>query len=229
MTIWSLDRALIESIRRAQRCRRDRCLPYSRLICRCSMPANRRDHTVKEKEATTMSDTITFEPQMPKDAEAPKKRTGRKVLTYSAVGLTSLFVGMGIGSAAASGGSTSASGTPTPSTVTKTVEVPGPEVIKTVPGPEVTKTVEAAPAAPAASADPAGPKDNNQYLVGKEIAPGTWRCTEGTNLYWATKTQGGDIIDNDLHAGKGSLVANVTAKAYTVDLDRCDVPWVKIK
>src|SRR4051794_17707810 len=172
-----------------------------------------------------MSSTITFEPQTPNDAGAPKKHTGRKVLAYSAVGLTSLFVGMGIGGAAASGGSTSAAGTPTPSTVTQTIEVPGPAVTKTVPGPETTKTVEVAPAAPAASADPAGPKDNNQYLVGKEIAPGTWRCAEGTDLYFETNSQSGDIVANDLHDGKGSLIARIDAKAYSVDLKRCDVPW----
>ena len=175
-----------------------------------------------------MSNTITFEPQTPKDAGAPKKRISRKVLAYSAVGLTSLFVGMGIGGATASGGSTAAAGTPTPSTVTQTVQVPGPEVTKTVPGPETTKTVEVAPAAPAASTDPKGPKADGQYLLGSEIVAGQWRCQQGDDfLYWGIHTESGDIVDNG--TGKGSLIAHVGTKGYTVDLKGCDVPWVKIK
>ncbi len=152
------------------------------------------------------------------------------------VGVLALLVGIGIGGAGkgapisgSSPLSTVTASAPSPGGgATATVTQPGPTV--TQPGPTVTVTASAAPppADPAANADPSGPKDNNQYLVGKEIAAGNWRCTKGTNLYWKTSTQGGDIVDNGLHVGSGSVIANIRASAYTVDLERCDGTWAKI-
>jgi hypothetical protein len=146
------------------------------------------------------------------------------------VGIIAFFIGLVAGSAGKST-PTTASGAAPASTVTVTAPSSGGGSTATVTAPGPTGTVTAtaaAPAAPAANADPAGPKDNNQYLVGKEISAGNWRCTKGTNLYWQTSTQSGDIVDNGLQSGSGSVVANIKATAYTVDLKRCDVPWVKI-
>ena len=162
-----------------------------------------------------MSNTITFEPQTPKDADVPKKRSGRKILAYGAVGLSSLVVGMGIGGAAASGGSTSANGIPTPSTVTQTVQVPGPEVTKTVPGPETTKTVEVAPPPPPAPAGPVTTVDKDgTFIVGKDIAPGKYKSTGG-GYYAILKDPMGDVhdVNNIVTNGNPSGQAFVTLKA----------------
>lgn len=146
------------------------------------------------------------------------------------VGVLAFIIGLLVGGAGKSA-PTGASGPVSSSTVTVTApgSSGGSTATVTAPGPTVTVTATAAaPSAPAASADPAGPKDNNEYLVNKEIAPGQWRCTNAGNLTnWQTMKQGGQIIDIGV-ANSGSLIANVGGSAYSVKFDNCTVPWVKI-
>ncbi len=155
--------------------------------------------------------------------------------TSHLVGVLAFLVGVGAGGAGKSA-PTSASGPASTVTVTApssgggataTVTQPGPTV--TQPGPTVTVTATAAaPAAPAASADPAGPKENSEYLVNQEIAPGQWRCTDaGVLTIWQTLKKGGGYIDTGI-TNSGALIANITSSAYSVKFDNCNVPWVKI-
>lgn len=105
-------------------------------------------------------------------------------------------------------------------TATKTAIKPVPttvvrNVVKTVP-----KTV-----AVTVTAEPAGASvPNGDYLVGKDIEPGTYQCKDGgENLYWSADDSSGEIIDNDL----GSI-ARFTSAAYTIKLSGCAGDWKRV-
>jgi hypothetical protein len=171
-----------------------------------------------------MTSTSTFaNPQPPQDA-APKKRTGRKILAYGAVSLTSLFIGMGIGGAGTAA-PTAAGPAPTPDTVTKTVEVPGPVQTKTVEAP--------APAAPAPAPAPAGPKttisEDGTWIVGKDVAPGKYKSTGG-GYYAILKDPMGDVHDvaNIVTNGNPEGQAFVTLKAGQGFLTERNGAWEKV-
>jgi hypothetical protein len=163
-------------------------------------------------------------------ATASAKGRRRAWLIPLLVGVVAFIVGIGIGNAG-KGAPTAASGSASTATVTVTAPGLGTSSAATVtaPGPTVTITATAsAPSGAAANTSPGGPKDNNEYLVNKEIAPGQWRCTNAGNLTnWQTMKQGGEIIDIGV-ANSGSLIANIPGSAYSVKLDNCTVPWVKI-
>lgn len=93
--------------------------------------------------------------------------------------------------------------------------------------PTVTETVQAEPVtvtatvAPEPNDDPNGPKDNGSYLVGPQLAAGTWQCSEGQqSTRWATKGHAGDVIDIDF-----TTIASVRQTAYSADLTDCLGTW----
>lgn len=94
---------------------------------------------------------------------------------------------------------------------TQTVEV-------TVQADPVTATVTVEPQ-PTDSPD--GPKANGNYLVGPELAPGTWQCSKGGDLiYWAERNASGDLTDNGL-----STLATIDEGTYIADLTGCAGMW----
>lgn len=155
----------------------------------------------------------------------------RRWLLPLVVGIVAFLLGLAAGSAGKGSAPTAAAGSTPASTVTVTAPASGGNSTATVTAPPATVTITAtaaAPAAPVPNADPAGPKENNEYLVNKEITPGQWRCTNAGNLTnWQTMKQGGQIIDIGV-ANSGSLIANVPGSAYSVKFDNCTVAWVKI-
>lgn len=106
-----------------------------------------------------------------------------------------------------------------PTTVPTTVQV-----TVTPPAVTITQPVTVTAAAPAANADAGGPKANGNYLVGPNIAPGTWQCSSGDDTtFWRISDQTAKTIDNGF-----STIAIVSAEAYTTDLQRCKGTWTKV-
>lgn len=148
-------------------------------------------------------------------------------------GIASAVIIIGAIAAATGGGSstaTAAAPAAAPETVRTTVTahqtIPQ-YVTQTVTAPPATVTVTAqpaAPAAPAASADPAGPKKNGKYLVGSQIAPGTWQCDKETSgIYWEVDDKTGEIMSNGLDS-----IAIVPDDGYTFAMNDCSSLWNKV-
>jgi hypothetical protein len=176
-------------------------------------------------------------------APATKKGKGRK---FATVGVLLATVAIGFALGRSGGGSdvaaVAATATP-PQTVTMaappvTVEAPASapvtvEVTAPAPAPvTVTVTEAAAPAAAApaaaATADPAS-KKNGKYLIGTQIEPGTWQCSEAETLgdidtaSWKVSDQANEIISIEL-----DTIAIVPSDGYTVDLSGCATMWTKV-
>ena len=84
----------------------------------------------------------------------------------------------------------------------------------------VTTTVEPAP-----NEDPAGPKANGNYLVGAELAAGTWQCSKGAALTsWYARDRDGQVTAD---WGAGTL-AVIPADAYIADLLECSGTWARV-
>lgn len=107
---------------------------------------------------------------------------------------------------------------------------------------EVTKTQKAVTVTPEAetvvktvlktkevtvTAEPPGPATDAQdgsYLVGIDLAVGTYHCgTADGDTFWRISDNTGDTIENGFGA-----TAFITADAFTADLKRCPGGWVKI-
>ncbi|HEY5784120.1 MAG TPA: hypothetical protein VIT65_05035 [Microlunatus sp.] len=162
----------------------------------------------------------------------------KKAIIIGGIAAGILLIG-GI-AAASKGGSSAATAAPAaPVTVTVTAPPPAPVTVTapapapvTLPAPPaVTVTVTAEPAAPAPAEAPAAndeassPKDDGTYIVGSEIAPGNWKCSEekaGGLMWWETKDEAGEV--NDL--GTAGL-AHVSDDDFSVWLDDCAVSWTK--
>ena len=131
-----------------------------------------------------------------------------------ALGLT-LIVGGLAGLAIARATETPAGSRATSATVTITTT----ETVSVVAEP-VTVTAEPGP-----SQDPSGPKANGNYLVGAELAPGTWQCSGGSNLTaWFARDQAGDVTAN---WGAGTI-AVIPSSAYIADLLECSGTWARV-
>jgi len=177
-------------------------------------------------------------------ATAAKKSKGRKFVT---VGVLLATVAIGFALGRSGGGSdvaaTAAVTASPPQTITVTappvtVEAPASapvtvEVPAPAPAPvTVTVTESAAPAvaapAAAAPADPAS-KKNGKYLIGTQIEPGTWQCSEAETLgdidtaSWKVSDQANEIISIEL-----DTIAIVPSDGYTVDLSGCATMWTKV-
>ncbi|MCZ2525383.1 hypothetical protein [Streptomyces sp. HB2AG] len=141
---------------------------------------------------------------------AGKPSQGKAWLTHGAVGLVALFVGVGIGSggetadASAGGG-----GRPRPA-VTTTVT----ETAEAEPAPTVTKTVTAKPKKTEKEGPASSFAGDGEYLVGKDIAPGTYRTAgaDSFGCYWARLKDAsgelGAIIANNNLEGPGHVTVN---------------------
>jgi hypothetical protein len=125
----------------------------------------------------------------------------------------------------------SASTTP-PETTT-----PGPTVTvetrRTVAGPVRTVTVTATPAAPAKAAAPAPdprtePKGPGTYLVGSDIAPGTWKTTGGSGCYYARSKDASGTLDSIItnHISSGASVVTIARTDGVFETSRC-AEWVR--
>lgn len=118
---------------------------------------------------------------------------------------------------------------PPPAPVTVTAPAPAPVTLPAPPAVTVTVTAEPAapaPEAPAANDEASSPKDDGTYIVGSEIAPGNWKCSEqksGGLMWWETKDSAGEV--NDL--GTDGL-AHVGGGDFSVWLDDCAVSWTKV-
>jgi hypothetical protein len=136
------------------------------------------------------------------------------------------IVGLVIGLTTADGSTASAAAgatTTVTATSTKTADAK-PAATVTVTGPAVTVTAAAAPAAPAA---PAGIKDGS-YMVGTEIALGTWKSSGGGSLCYADTTdQAGNILEQEVGASGANVIIRIKAGAYTFKSSGCGT-WTKV-
>lgn len=73
------------------------------------------------------------------------------------------------------------------------------------------------------------PRPDGNYLVGVDIGPGVWRndgsATTSDDCYWERLTKTGDIIDNYIGAGNGTMF--VAATDFQVHMERCGT-WTYI-
>ncbi len=100
-------------------------------------------------------------------------------------------------------------------TVQKTVE-------KTV---ELTATVTESAAVPTQAVRDGSSSANGDYIVGSDIAVGTYKCNSPSDtIYWETTSTAGDIVDNDL----GSI-ARVVSNAFAVKLSGCNSDWTRTR
>lgn len=111
-------------------------------------------------------------------------------------------------------------------TVATVGEPPRVEVASSAPAQTVTQTVQAEPVTvtvePQPTDDPNGPKANGNYLVGAELAAGTWQCDEGDDLTsWFARDRDGSVTPN---WGTGTL-AVIPADAYIADMLGCSGTW----
>jgi hypothetical protein len=142
-----------------------------------------------------------------------------------------LVLGIIIG--AASGGSSSAAANAARTvTATATVTSTSAQADKaaatvTVTAPAV--TVTAAPAAPAttAAAAPAAIEDGT-YIVGTDIALGTWKSSGGASdlCYADTEDKSGKILEQEVSSGP-SVVIRIKSGAYTFKAAGCGT-WTKV-
>ena len=139
-----------------------------------------------------------------------------KVIVAGVFGLVAFFVIAGIAGAGRQSGGTVSAGGPSATTATVTATVAAPALTPAT----VTVTAEANPA----SADPAAPKANGKYLVGSQVAPGTWQCAEPTDsVHWRVDDQAGELMDIGLDS-----IAILNPGGYTIKLAHCDSAWVKV-
>lgn len=137
--------------------------------------------------------------------EPPKRKRRLRRFAWPLVALAALVIGISIG--AAGGGSTT--------TVTQTT--PGPTVTETQPGTDTTETVTATPStnnqgqATSISAD-------GVYVIGTDIAGGTWHTSGGQQCYEATlaSTDTSNIMDNNNFTGPDT-VNLAGAKAFEIN------------
>ena len=62
------------------------------------------------------------------------------------------------------------------------------------------------------------------YLVGSEIAPGNYKCSDGDDsTFFSAETKDGDIVENGF-----TTVAIVPAEAFTIQFSRCAGDWKKV-
>lgn len=143
---------------------------------------------------------------------APKKR--HPVLTHGAVALVAVFVGVGIGH---SGGPSddgkkvaAAAVTTNPATTTPAATVPA-QTATGDPKPETTKPALGKPKPTAKPGPPTSFDGDGEYLVGKDIAAGTYRTAGPADFgcYWERdKDSSGEfesIIANDNLNGSGRV------------------------
>jgi hypothetical protein len=101
---------------------------------------------------------------------------------------------------------------------TKTVTQPGPTVTVTEPGPTVTQTVTQT-VTPTANAQGQATSINADgvYVIGSDIAGGTWHTSGGQQCYEATlgSTDTSNIIDNNNFTGPDT-VDLTGAKAFDI-------------
>ncbi len=176
------------------------------------------------------------------DPAAPAQKKNGKGRKFATVGvlLATAAIGFALGK---SGGGTEVAAVAAAQNVTVTappvtVQAPAPapvtvEVPAPAPAPvTVTVTEPVAPAAPApaaaSNADPAS-KKNGKYLIGTQIEPGTWQCSEAETLgdiataSWKVSDQTNEIISIEL-----DTIAIVPSDGYTVDLSGCATTWAKV-
>lgn len=68
------------------------------------------------------------------------------------------------------------------------------------------------------------PKGDGFYLIGVDIAPGTWRSQgDGTGCYWSVTDRKGKILDNDFGMAGGT--AYLPASGFQVEFKGCG-RWV---
>ena len=99
---------------------------------------------------------------------------------------------------------------------TKTVTQPGPTVTVTVPGPTVTVTVTVTPTTNAQGQATQISADG-VYVIGTDIAGGTWHTSGGSQCYEATlaSTDTSNIIDNNNFTGPDTVSLS-GAKAFDI-------------
>jgi hypothetical protein len=89
--------------------------------------------------------------------------------------------------------------------------------------PSITPNVEQTSAARQQATETArltSPKGDGFYLVGIDIAMGTWRSTAGyEGCYWSLNDKQGDINDN--HFGDSGGTVHIRASDYEVQFDDC--------
>lgn len=80
--------------------------------------------------------------------------------------------------------------------------------------------------------DPAGPlTEDGVYIVGTDIAPGTWRSSGGSSICYAARLSGfggtlDEVIANDL-ASEGGLIINIAASDRGFETAGCGT-WQKV-
>ena len=140
-------------------------------------------------------------------APPPRRHRVRNILIASGGGLALLLIGIAIGAAGASKPQPAAAPTVT---VTATAAA--------APAPTVTATVTATPTANAQGQATQISQDG-VYVVGTDIAGGTWHTSGGSQCYYATLSgtdPNNDIISNDNFTGPNTVDLS-GAKAFDIN------------
>jgi hypothetical protein len=108
---------------------------------------------------------------------------------------------------------------------------PSPYPVVSVSTVTVTKTVAVTPSPPPPPPGPATTLENDGvYLVGSDIAPGTYRAkVTSNNCYWARlkSTNPQDIISNDNVSSGGQALVTISASDKAFQTDGCG-KWTKV-
>jgi hypothetical protein len=169
--------------------------------------------------------TQQFAPPAPVTAQPKQRRSVPLIATVAiAVGaaLVACFAGVGVGAAGKTANKASALPTPNASTVTivRTVQAPAPAAS--------TVTVTVAPPPPPGPATVLS--RDGTYLVGSDIAPGTYRAKDiGNNCYWArlNSTNPQDIITNDNVSAGGQALVTIAKGDKAFQTQGCGT-WQKV-
>lgn len=98
-------------------------------------------------------------------------------------------------------------------------------VTSVAPAVTVTLIVEVTGAASTVTVDapPATAFRDGQFIVGRDIQPGTYRASAGSDIcYWERQDQGGELIDN----GFGT-VATIRSSDFSFQSNRCG-SWSRV-
>lgn len=108
--------------------------------------------------------------------------------------------------------------------VTRIVEIP--VTVTPTNTPQYTPTITSIPTEtpiPTSTPNPlTESRGSGFYLVGIDIAPGTWRSEAGYDgCYWSINTEKDDIINN--HFGMSGGTAYISASAFIVEFSDCGI------
>lgn len=156
-------------------------------------------------------------PMPPRQDQRPPKKPRR--WPWILGGFLAVVVVSGIASSVAASARTPA---PAGAAATKTVVVTETPKTVTVQASPVTKVVTSVVTVSPATTVPAGPATSidadGVYVVGQDIAAGTWHTTGGSQCYYARlgSTDTSNILDNNIVSGPATVTIGASTKAFDI-------------